>query len=144
VADGKSIIINSIIRDCSLNLSERKFSIDLIPMQLGGFDIIVGMDWFSQHRSEIIFFEKTIRVPCVDGQVLVVYGGKPSNGLKLMSCSKGQKYLRKNHVAFLAHIVDSHAKEKKIQDIPIVQDFPKFFPKRCDTLGKFHIGRGQE
>lgn len=54
VANGEPIIINSIIRNCTLNLNEHNFSIDLIPMQLGSFDIIVGMDWLSQNRAEVI------------------------------------------------------------------------------------------
>jgi hypothetical protein len=44
VAEGKSITIDFVIGDCSLNLNEYNFSIDLIPMQLDSFDIIVGMD----------------------------------------------------------------------------------------------------
>jgi hypothetical protein len=47
-------------------------------------------------------------------------GEKPSKGLKLMSCTKAQKYLRKEYVTFLAHVVEVGDKEKKLQDIPIV------------------------
>ena len=34
VADGKPISIDSVVRDCSLDLNGHTFSIDLIPMQL--------------------------------------------------------------------------------------------------------------
>ncbi|XP_035845835.1 uncharacterized protein LOC118492141 [Helianthus annuus] len=34
VANGKSILVDSILRDCSLTLNDHVFSIDLIPMQL--------------------------------------------------------------------------------------------------------------
>ncbi|KAK9070770.1 hypothetical protein SSX86_011172 [Deinandra increscens subsp. villosa] len=133
VADGKPITIDSIIPNCTLNFNEHNLSIDLIPMQLGSFDIIVGMDWLTQNHAEIACFEKAIRIPRTDGQVLVIYGETPSKGLKLMSCTKARKYLRKNYVAFLAHIVETDAKEKKIQDIPIARYFPEVFPE--DVFG---------
>jgi hypothetical protein len=93
-------------------------------MQLGSFDIIVGMDWLSQNHAEVVCFRKSIQIPHTDDQLLVIYGERPSEGIKLMSCTKARKYLCKEYVAFLAHIVDMGAKEKKLQDIPLVRDFP--------------------
>ncbi|KAD5803595.1 hypothetical protein E3N88_14955 [Mikania micrantha] len=51
-----------------------------------------------------------------------------------MSCTTAQKYLRKNYVAFLAHIVNEKDKEKKIEDIPIIRDFPEVFPEDLPGL----------
>ena len=85
------------------------------------------MDWLSKHHAEIVCFEKLIRIPIASGDFLQVYGEKPSRGLKLMSCTQAQKYLRKKYVSFLAHIVDKKDKGKSIQDIPIVRDFPEVF-----------------
>ncbi|XP_076881625.1 uncharacterized protein LOC143529801 [Bidens hawaiensis] len=47
VANGNSITIDSVIRDCVIVLNKVKFRIDLIPMQMGSFDVIVGMDWLT-------------------------------------------------------------------------------------------------
>ncbi|KAD7479072.1 hypothetical protein E3N88_02208 [Mikania micrantha] len=60
--------------------------------------------------------------------VLKIYGEKPPIGLKLMSCTKAQKYLRKKYVAFLAHIVEKKDNEKKIQDVPVIRDYLEVFP----------------
>ncbi|KAI3808165.1 hypothetical protein L1987_24111 [Smallanthus sonchifolius] len=51
-----------------------------------------------------------------------------------MSCTTAQKYLRKKYIAFLAHIVQKYVKEKSIQDIPIIRDFPEVFPKDLSGL----------
>ncbi|XP_076927380.1 uncharacterized protein LOC143590921 [Bidens hawaiensis] len=91
VTKGKTISIDSVIRGCTLNLNAYDFSIDLIPMQLGSFDIIVGMDWLAQHCAEIVCFEKYIRIPLEDDRILRIFGKKPSKGLKLMSCTQAQK-----------------------------------------------------
>ncbi|KAK1421777.1 hypothetical protein QVD17_24399 [Tagetes erecta] len=129
VADGKVIKINSIISNCTLNLNEHNFSIDLTPMELGSFDVIIGMDWLSKNRAEIVCCDKYIRIPLSSGDVLNIYGESPSNGLKLMSCTKAQKYLSKNYVAFLAHVVKEDDKSKKVEDIPVIRDFPEVFPE---------------
>ncbi|GJR94981.1 putative reverse transcriptase domain-containing protein [Tanacetum coccineum] len=45
VADGKKVEVDRIIRDCKLELESSLFSINLIPLGHGSFDVIVGMDW---------------------------------------------------------------------------------------------------
>ncbi|KAI3754801.1 hypothetical protein L1987_54592 [Smallanthus sonchifolius] len=134
IANRKSITINSVIRDCNLELNNHKFSVDLLPMQLGSFDIIIGMDWLSKHHAEVICYEKCIRIPLSSGDTLVMFGEKPCRGLQIMSCTLAQKYLRKKYVAFLAHIVDTKDKGNKLQDIPIIRDFPEVFPKDLPGL----------
>ncbi|KAD5802643.1 hypothetical protein E3N88_14003 [Mikania micrantha] len=55
-------------------------------------------------------------------------------GLKLMSCTKAHKYLRKKCIAFLAHIVDKKEKGKRIEDVPVIRDFPEVFPDDLSSL----------
>ncbi|KAI3682698.1 hypothetical protein L1987_82867 [Smallanthus sonchifolius] len=134
VANGDSLIIDSVIHDCSLELNDHAFPINLVPMPLGSFDIIIGMDWLSNHHAEVICFEKCIRIPLPSGETLRVFGEKPCKGLKLMSCTTAQKYLRKKYVAFLAHVVQKDVEKKSIQDIPIIQDFSEVFPEDLSGL----------
>ncbi|KAI3762059.1 hypothetical protein L1987_52482 [Smallanthus sonchifolius] len=134
VADGYSVSCDTIIRDCTLTLSDHDFSINLIPMALGGFDIIVGMDWLTKHHAEVVCFDKYICIPLDSADILNVYGEKPSKGLKLMSCTTAQKYLRKKCVAFLAHILERKVKDKNLQDIPVIKDFPEVFPEDLPGL----------
>ncbi|GKD77173.1 putative reverse transcriptase domain-containing protein [Tanacetum coccineum] len=53
VADGKKVEVDRIIRDCKLELGGSLFSINLIPLGHGRFDVIMGMDWLSQHKAVI-------------------------------------------------------------------------------------------
>ncbi|XP_076919474.1 uncharacterized protein LOC143580277 [Bidens hawaiensis] len=134
VANGKNISIDSVIHGCTLNLNDYDFSIDLIPMQLGSFNIIVGMDWLAQYRAEIVCFEKYIRIPLNEDRILRIFGEKPSKGLKLMSCTQAQKYLRKKYVAFLANVMEKKPEKKTIKDIPVVRNFPEVFPDDVSGL----------
>ncbi|GJZ92609.1 putative reverse transcriptase domain-containing protein [Tanacetum coccineum] len=57
VADGKKVEVDRVIRDCKLELGSSLFSINLIPLGHGSFDVIVGMDWLSQHKAVIVCHE---------------------------------------------------------------------------------------
>ncbi|GKC18037.1 putative reverse transcriptase domain-containing protein, partial [Tanacetum coccineum] len=52
LADRKSLTINTILRGCTLNLQNHLSKIDLLPIELGSFNVIVGMDWMAKHRAK--------------------------------------------------------------------------------------------
>ncbi|GKB68733.1 putative reverse transcriptase domain-containing protein [Tanacetum coccineum] len=74
VADGKKVEVDRIIRDCKLELGSYLFSINLIPLGHRSFDVIVGMDWLSQHKAVIACHEKVVEIPVEDGRTLRVHG----------------------------------------------------------------------
>ncbi|MFS7889245.1 putative nucleotidyltransferase, Ribonuclease H [Helianthus anomalus] len=131
VATGRTVVVNSVLRDCTLELNDHIIPIDLIPMQLGSFDVIVGMDFLRENHAEVVCFDKMIRFSLANGDQLCVYGETASKGLKLMSCVQASKYLRKEYRAFLANIVVAEKEKKKkaeVKDVPMVRDFPQVFP----------------
>ncbi|KAJ9545033.1 hypothetical protein OSB04_024740 [Centaurea solstitialis] len=135
---------SKIVRKCTLGLSGKEFSIDLIPIKIGSFDIIVGMDWMSNHRTTICCAEKIVMLALPDGGVLEVYRENPRRDIKIVSYMKMRGHLRKECVAFMAHVIDRKAKEKQIQDIPVVREFPEVFPEELPGLPpqrqvEFHI-----
>ncbi|XP_076918630.1 uncharacterized protein LOC143579125 [Bidens hawaiensis] len=91
------------------------------------------MDWLSVHHAVIVCFEKFIRMPLADGQILLVSGEKPSPlSINFITCFQAQTYLRKKYVAFVAHVVEK--KERKIEDIPVVREYPEVFPDDVSGL----------
>ncbi|GJT92603.1 putative reverse transcriptase domain-containing protein [Tanacetum coccineum] len=63
VANGKKEEVDRIICDCKLELGNSFFTIDLIPLGHGIFDVIVGMDWLSKNKAVIVCHEKVVRIP---------------------------------------------------------------------------------
>ncbi|GKD04660.1 putative reverse transcriptase domain-containing protein [Tanacetum coccineum] len=63
LADGKIIGVNTIIRGCTLNFMNHPFNIDLMPVPLGSFDVINGMDWLTTYHGVIICDEKIVDFP---------------------------------------------------------------------------------
>ncbi|KAJ0575595.1 putative nucleotidyltransferase, Ribonuclease H [Helianthus annuus] len=134
LANGKLVESGEVVRGCTLELGERRFSIDLLPIQLGSFDVVVGMDWLSKNKAEVICHEKIIRIPLANDETLIVHGEKRDAPLRIISCMKAQKCLRKGCVAFLAHVIDKKAEEPKLEDIPVVKEFPDVFPEDLPGL----------
>nr|GFB63533.1 reverse transcriptase domain-containing protein [Tanacetum cinerariifolium] len=62
LADGKIIGVNTILRGCTLDFLNHLFNIDLMPVPLASFYVIISMDWLREYHAVIICDEKIIRV----------------------------------------------------------------------------------
>nr|GEU72410.1 putative reverse transcriptase domain-containing protein [Tanacetum cinerariifolium] len=133
-ADDRIIWVNTLIRGYTLNFLNHPFNIDLMPEEMGSFDVIIGMDWLVTYHAVFVCDEKLVRVPFGD-EILIFHGDESNNGhesrLNIISCTKTQRYFLKGCPIFLAHVttkeVEDKSKEKGLKDVPIVQDFPKVF-----------------
>ncbi|GJY24268.1 putative reverse transcriptase domain-containing protein [Tanacetum coccineum] len=141
LADGRIIGLNTILRGCTLNLLNHPFNIILMPVELGSFDAIIGMDWLTKYPAIIVCAEKIVRIPW-GNETLIVHGDESNQGhearLHIISYSKTQEYMLKGCLVFLAHVttneVEDRSEKKRLEDVPIVQNFPKVFPKDLPGL----------
>ncbi|GJW03305.1 putative reverse transcriptase domain-containing protein [Tanacetum coccineum] len=112
LADSRTVWVNTIIQGCTLNFLNPPFNINLMRVEMGSFDIIIGMDWLSKYQAVIVCAEKIVRVPC-GNETLIIR-------------------------VFLTHVTTKKAEdkseEKRLEDVPIVRDFPKVFPKDLSGL----------
>ncbi|GKE69474.1 putative reverse transcriptase domain-containing protein [Tanacetum coccineum] len=141
LADGRIIGLNTIIRGCTLNFLNHPFNIDLMPVELGSFDVIIGMDWLAKYQAVIVCAEKIVRIPW-GNETLIVHGDGSNRGnetrLNIISCTKTQKYMLKGCHVFLAHVTtketEDKSEKKRLEDVPIVRDFPEVFPEDLPGL----------
>ncbi|GJU08790.1 putative reverse transcriptase domain-containing protein [Tanacetum coccineum] len=103
LADGRIVSTNIVLKGYTLNLVNHLFKIDLMPIELGKFDVIISMDWLVKHDAAIVCGEKVVCIP---------YGSKT---LK--------------------------PKEKRLEDVPVIHDFPKVF---SDDLPRLPLPRQVE
>ncbi|GJR45535.1 putative reverse transcriptase domain-containing protein [Tanacetum coccineum] len=98
LANGRISKTNTILRGCTLGFLGHPFNIDLMLVELGSFDVIIGIDWLANHHAVIVCDEKIVRIPFGD-EVLTVQGDKSGKGkkskLSIISCTKTQKYIKK-------------------------------------------------
>nr|GEZ96945.1 putative reverse transcriptase domain-containing protein [Tanacetum cinerariifolium] len=116
------------------------FDTDLIPVELGSFNVIVGIDWLAKHHAVIVCDERIIRIPYGD-EVLIIKGDGCKGGkskLSIISCTKTHKYIQKGFPVYLAQVTakrsDDELGEKRLEDVPIVRDFSKFFREDLSGL----------
>ncbi|GKC25226.1 putative reverse transcriptase domain-containing protein, partial [Tanacetum coccineum] len=107
IASGHLVKIDKVIKSCKLEIEGHVFDIDLIPFGHGSFDVIIGMDWLSNHKAKIIYHEKVVRISLLDSKVLRVLGERPEEKARLLMSAK--------------------ASDKKKEEIVVVRDFPDVF-----------------
>nr|GEU37397.1 hypothetical protein [Tanacetum cinerariifolium] len=108
LADGRIIRLNTILRGCTLNFLNHSFSIDIMPIELGDFNAIIGMDWLEKYQVVIVCTEKIVRIPW--GKVHA----------RRMSCLYGN---------VTAKETEDKSEKKRLEEVPIVRDFPEVFPE---------------
>ncbi|GKA98341.1 putative reverse transcriptase domain-containing protein [Tanacetum coccineum] len=132
LTDGRISETNVVLRGCTLGLLGHPFDIDLMPVELGSFDVIIGMNWLAKYHAMIICDEKVIRIPYGD-EVLIIRGDNcdGESKLNIISCTRTQKYIQRGCQVYLAQVTSKKAedksKEKRLEDVPIIREFPEVF-----------------
>ncbi|GJS52345.1 putative reverse transcriptase domain-containing protein [Tanacetum coccineum] len=127
LADIKVVCTNTILKGCTLNLLDHLFDIDLMPIELGTFDVIIGMDWLVERDAVIVCGKKEVHVP-YKNKTLVVKGDSGASRLKVISCIKARKYIERGSQLFLAQVTEKEPSKKQLQDVPVIHNFPEVFP----------------
>ncbi|GJR63905.1 putative reverse transcriptase domain-containing protein [Tanacetum coccineum] len=113
LVNGRLIGSDTVLRGCTLGLLGHPFNIDLMPIELGSFDIIIGMDGLANHHAVIVYDEKIVRIPYGD-EVLIVQGDRSAQVMNKET--------------------EDTSKEKRLEDVSTVRDFPKVFPEDLPGL----------
>ncbi|GJS81262.1 putative reverse transcriptase domain-containing protein [Tanacetum coccineum] len=133
LADGRIIRLNAIIRGCTLNLLNHPFNINLMPVELGSLNIIIGMDWLAKYQVVIVCAEKIILFPedlsglsptrQVEFQIDLIPGAAPN---------------KKEHEEHLKAILELLKKEELYAKFSKCEFWlPKAFPKAPTKIRQF-------
>ncbi|GJZ00662.1 putative reverse transcriptase domain-containing protein [Tanacetum coccineum] len=94
-----------------------------MPIELGSFDAIIGMDWLAKYQAVI----KIVRIPWRNETLIIRSDGSNQGNvtrLNIISCTKTQKYMERGFPIFLAHVtakeVEDKSEKKRLEDVPIV------------------------
>nr|GFC86483.1 putative reverse transcriptase domain-containing protein [Tanacetum cinerariifolium] len=81
-----------------------------------------------KNDAAILCGEKKIRIP-LKNKALIIEGDRNQSRLKIISCIKARKYIKNGCELFLAQVTGTVSKEKRVEDVPVIRDFPEVFPK---------------
>ncbi|GJT56524.1 putative reverse transcriptase domain-containing protein [Tanacetum coccineum] len=127
--------------DITPSTLDHYYDVELADGRIIGFDAIIGMDWLAKYQAVIVCAEKIVRIPW-GNETLIIHGDGSNQGnvtrLNIISCTKTQKYMQKGFPIFLAHVtakeVEDKSEKKRLEDVPIVRDFPEVFPEDLPGL----------
>ncbi|GJT98295.1 putative reverse transcriptase domain-containing protein [Tanacetum coccineum] len=109
LTDRRTSETNVVLRGCTLGLLGHPFDIDLMPVELSSFDVIIGMDWLAKYHALIVCDEKVVRIPYGD-EVLIIRGYNFDGRTQVTSKKAEDK-----------------SEEKRDEDVPTVRKFPEVF-----------------
>nr|GFC00279.1 putative reverse transcriptase domain-containing protein [Tanacetum cinerariifolium] len=104
-----------------------------MSIKLGSFDVVIGMDWLSKNHAKIICDEKVVHIP-IDGETLIIRGDQSKTRLNLISCITTERYISRGRQIFMIQVVEKKLDEKRLEDIPVVKEFPNIFPEDLPGL----------
>ena len=98
------------------------------------FDIVLGMDWLSKHRATLDFYKKEVRLVRPEEPGVIFRGIRREIAPNLINAMTASKMLRKGYRSYLAFVVDRRQEGTRLEDIPIVKEFPDVFPDDISGL----------
>ncbi|GJQ98715.1 hypothetical protein Tco_0009854 [Tanacetum coccineum] len=104
-----------------------------MPIKLGSFDVVIGMDWLSKYHAKILCDKKVVHIPIEDETLII------KTRLNLISCIKTERYISQGCQVFMIQVMEKKkSNDKRLEDIPIVREFPEVFPEDLPGLPPVH------
>ncbi|RVW84862.1 Transposon Tf2-12 polyprotein [Vitis vinifera] len=129
---GDFVMASRMLRNCIVMIGYREMPVNLVLLDLQDFDIILGMDWLASYHASVDCFEKRVTFT-IPGQPKFSFEGKHvDRPLFMISALRASSLLKKGCQGFLASVM-SNESDLKLEDIPIVREYPDVFPE--DLLG---------
>jgi len=125
---GDSMLCDRVYKACEIHVTEVPLYVDLIPLEMHGFDVILGMDWLSAYHALIDCELKRVVFHSFAHSGLVFEGVGVVPPPYLISSMKARRLIQKGSQAFLCSIVDTQVVPPSIEDIHVVNEFPDVFP----------------
>lgn len=131
---GDVLIVSNLYKNCEVEVDEVCMAIDLIPLDLQEFFIILGMDFLSKYHASMDCYRKEVAFRKSSEGKVTFRGIRKILPTCLISTVKAKKLMRKGCTAYLAHIVDVQAENLKPKDIPVVREYIDVFPEELMGL----------
>ena len=134
ISIGERQIARSICKKCPIMLGYLTMPADLIVMEISDFDIILGMDWLSEHFAFIDCREKRVIFQIPDRRTYYFQGIRnhtPVTSNSLQVCHMKEVV----HEGYLVSLQEIEKKEPRdLEDVRIVRDYPEVFPEELPGL----------
>ncbi|XP_071923200.1 uncharacterized protein [Coffea arabica] len=130
----RSIITSLAYKNCEFWVGERKILVDLVSLDIKGYDVIIGMDFLAHYHAKLDCRVKVVEfwIPGKATLKLDVKGRLASSAM--ISGVRARKMLYKGAQGFLAFLINASSDQVKLEDVPVIREFPDVFPEELKTL----------
>ncbi|XP_071933123.1 uncharacterized protein [Coffea arabica] len=130
----KKVITSLTYRNCEFWVGERKMLVDLISLDIKGYDVIIGMDFLGHHHAKLDCRAKVVEF-CIPAEATLRLDVKSRLASSAMvSGIRARKMLSKGAQGFIAFLINTPSDQAKLEDVPVVREFPDVFPEELKTL----------
>ena len=118
----ETVNIDHMYKGVQLVINGCEMKVDLLPLELHDFDVILGMDWLSMNKAQMVTFHGT------DGRKIVFRGERNVIPNCIVSAMTARKMIKKGFEAYLALVMETKKEGIQLSDISVVREFPDVFP----------------
>ena len=125
---GYPLFSDRVVRDSRVLIEGQEFPVDLIALDIRDFDVVLGMDWLSRHRSTLDCYKKEVKLHKLGKLEVKFKGIHRKLSSNMISAMEVQRMLRKGCQGFIAYVVETGKEGTMVDEIPVVREFPDVFP----------------
>nr|GFB16084.1 hypothetical protein [Tanacetum cinerariifolium] len=123
-----SVRITHVYRDLSLQFDDKIHAINALPLDMCEFDIILGMDWLTDHHATIDCRSYRVIFGDIHAPEFIYHGSLLGKSMQIISALQARTLLSHGCEGLLATIHDTTSNVSSIHDQLIVSEFPDVFP----------------
>jgi hypothetical protein len=124
---GDSLTCRKVVENCPIVIGGRTLPANLVVFDMLGYDVILGMDWLSNHCASIDCRRKEISFRPSGAEEVKYCGSRVRATLPFLSAIQTKRSIREGDCAYLAYVTTKFEGELKLEDVPIVCDYPDVF-----------------
>nr|KAJ0207852.1 hypothetical protein LSAT_V11C500228720 [Lactuca sativa] len=133
-ADDHWVVVRVEYDDCSIEIEGGVVPLKLLPIALGDFDIVIGMDWLLKNQAIIDCENMIVQVWVPEKGMVKIYGDQRVKNSILISVTKATRYLKKGCQIYWAYVLDAKQDKPETTHIPVVREFQDVFPDDLTNL----------
>ena len=126
---GDSITCRKVVENCPIVIGGRTLPANLVVFDMLGYDVILGMDWLSNHCASIDCQRKEISFRPSGAEEIKYCGSRVQATPPLLFEIQAKRSIRKGDCAYLAYVTTKLEGESKLENVPVVCDYPDVFSK---------------
>ena len=116
-----------VYHSCEILVNDVPLYANLIPLEMHGFDVILGMDWLSSYRALIDCELKRVVFHSFAHSGLVFEGVGVVPPPYLVSSMQARRLIQKESQAFLCSVIDTHVLPPSLEDLHVVNEVSDVF-----------------